>query len=576
MSYLKKIRHFFTLGLLEDCDNTSSNRIFTINIFSLIGGLLFLIFGIVDMITISVLMGVILIATAFILAGNIAYLRISNNYKISGHIVSSLVGVVFMYLFISGGVDGTGYLWVITYPLVTVSISGQKNGRIYSIVFLLVSIAVFLLPDSQFYSYKAAFILRFIAAYMFVYFISCTREYITKKAKTLLETRIMDSRNENKIKEEFISKLSHQIRTPLNNIMVVSNILKGFDINEKQKDLLDTIVASTNNLVDAVNNIGKITNIEIDDRKHEKINFDLHSTIESTLNLFSSKEESNIIINLNYPQKLDINLIGDPIRIKQIFMNLIENIITDRSDNKVNIDINIETKKEDKNMVTILFKVIVNRLVEQTVEGGTKKYFFNDILQTPEQKYIDMGIVRKLLNLTGDKLNIHPKSEETHFEFSISFKKVSIAREEENVSEAPQLQSSKKPTKKVDLKNADILLVEDNLINQKIVNLSLKKVVKNVDIANNGKEALDKFGTKKYDLILMDIQMPVMDGITATKKIREIEASTNSHTPIIAITAYALSGDKENCLAAGMNDYISKPFQIEDLLERMKQLLSPS
>ena len=119
-----------------------------------------------------------------------------------------------------------------------------------------------------------------------------------------------------------------------------------------------------------------------------------------------------------------------------------------------------------------------------------------------------------------------------------------------------------------------ILLVEDNAINQKIIILSLKNHVKNIDIANNGKDALDKFGTSKYHLILMDIQMPVMDGILATKKIREIEASTNQHTPIIAITANALAGDKENCLAAGMNDYISKPFQPEVLINKMKNLLT--
>jgi CheY-like chemotaxis protein len=117
------------------------------------------------------------------------------------------------------------------------------------------------------------------------------------------------------------------------------------------------------------------------------------------------------------------------------------------------------------------------------------------------------------------------------------------------------------------------LLVEDNLINQKIVILSIQKLIKNIDIANNGKEALDKFGSSKYDIILMDIQMPVMDGIIATRKIREIESTTNRRTPIIAITANALAGDKENCLAAGMNDYISKPFQPEVLINKIKGLL---
>ncbi len=118
-----------------------------------------------------------------------------------------------------------------------------------------------------------------------------------------------------------------------------------------------------------------------------------------------------------------------------------------------------------------------------------------------------------------------------------------------------------------------VLLVEDNVINQKIVLMSLKKKVKRIDLANNGKEALDMFGKKKYDLILMDIQMPVMDGITATKKMREIETTTEHRVPIIAITANALAGDRDNCLAAGADDYLSKPFQMDELVERIEALL---
>jgi CheY-like chemotaxis protein len=120
-----------------------------------------------------------------------------------------------------------------------------------------------------------------------------------------------------------------------------------------------------------------------------------------------------------------------------------------------------------------------------------------------------------------------------------------------------------------------VLLVEDNLINQKIVILSIQKLVKNINVANNGQEALDKFNAGKHDIILMDIQMPVMDGIQATKKIREVELEKRIvPTPIIAITANALAGDREHCLASGMDEYISKPFQVEVLVSKMKNLLA--
>jgi len=122
-----------------------------------------------------------------------------------------------------------------------------------------------------------------------------------------------------------------------------------------------------------------------------------------------------------------------------------------------------------------------------------------------------------------------------------------------------------------ELKDVNILLVEDNSINQKITLLTLRPLVNNIDTAINGKEALDKFGTSTYDLILMDIQMPVMSGLMAAEKIRALESSTNSHVPIIAITANAMLGDKERCLSAGMDDYISKPFQPAALIEKIRR-----
>ncbi len=184
-------------------------------------------------------------------------------------------------------------------------------------------------------------------------------------------------------------------------------------------------------------------------------------------------------------------------------------------------------------------------------------------------KILDLTIANRLIETNGNHLTILTSSDTTEFSFDFEFVK---ATEEEKPT--PVIKKTDEQAGTMDLEDANILLVEDNLINQKIVILSLKKKVKNIDIANNGKEALDMFGSSKYDLILMDIQMPIMNGIVATKKIREVESSTNTHTPIIAITAYALLGDKEKCLAAGMDDYISKPFQIEVLLKKMERQLT--
>jgi CheY-like chemotaxis protein len=190
-----------------------------------------------------------------------------------------------------------------------------------------------------------------------------------------------------------------------------------------------------------------------------------------------------------------------------------------------------------------------------------------------EEGVMDLAIAKKIIQYHNGDLHIESDGTYTRFLFTIELtadlKKAEFIRPESESAEALLLE----PRKKIRLEDANVLLVEDNAINQKIVILSLKNFVKNIDVALNGKEALNKFGSSRYDLILMDIQMPVMNGIIATKKIRELEASTNTQIPIIAITANALSGDKEVCLAAGMNDYISKPFQVDIILNKMKDLL---
>ncbi len=198
------------------------------------------------------------------------------------------------------------------------------------------------------------------------------------------------------------------------------------------------------------------------------------------------------------------------------------------------------------------------------------------MLRLDTSKYVnllDLRLTQRLIELDGNRLLIYPTSESTRIEFTAKFKENQKSRSINNIKES-QKQAESFFKDSVDIDDANILLVEDNFSNQQIIILYLKNEVKKIDVAFNGKEALDKFGKTKYDLILMDIQMPIMDGFKATRKIREVEKSTNTHTPIIAVTANAFPEDKEKCLASGMDDYISKPFQPEDLIRKIKKNLS--
>jgi len=352
--------------------------------------------------------------------------------------------------------------------------------------------------------------------------------------------------------------------------MVISNLLSDTDLDEKQKDMLETIQASTNNLVNVVNNISKVSSIDYG-LINVNIVFNLFTTINSTIRLFPSLNSEKFTIQLVPQSTLKYNLSGDPIKVKQIFLNIIENLIKS-IDQKASILVTYNVVKESSANCEILFKVENTPAISVT---KTREDSFDGAAHSGDDGLFDLSIAKKLIDYNGGSIDVQTSKINTVVSFVLKFTK-SDSETESTVNHkvdtvAAAIEAKSGP---VELKEANVLLVEDNLINQKIVVLSLQKLVKHIDIANNGKEALDKFGTTKYDVILMDIQMPVMDGIIATKKIREIEQSTNTLTPIIAITANALAGDKEICLAAGMDDYVSKPFQVEVLVQKIKNLLN--
>ncbi len=391
-----------------------------------------------------------------------------------------------------------------------------------------------------------------------------------------MERTIIESKNETRQKDDFLSKLSHQIRTPLNNLTVVSNLVNKSKLDADHRDLFDTILASTINLINVVNNIVKVSEVKIEKELSSHVNFDLYSSVDNTLKLFKDQHKDRLEVGLHISRNIKTNFIGDPIRIKQIFLNIIENIIKAVPNDRFQVDIDIDLVNDQEHESELSFHIRCPQLQLESDDYGN--YYSRPGIDQikegnyqPDDYYIDFTIAKKIIEHYGGELKITTNNGQTLLQFGFVLKKGTAGTyKPEADKEAAQLLMVKN---RIELSNANILLVEDNAINQKIIILSLKNHVKNIDIANNGKDALDKFGTTKYDLILMDIQMPVINGIAATKKIRELESTSNTQTPIIAITANALSGDKETCLAAGMNDYISKPFQVEVLVNKMKVLL---
>ena len=578
MGILHHITSYFSTKVDKKISLEKANRIITISFVAIFAGLFYLFFGIAALINENYFLALILGIAA--ITNYLTYFKLNSSTKIElySNIILIISGVVFLYSLATGGAFNTGFLWIFPFPILAVTLKGIDKGTWFSFVFLVLVILICVvnlyipsLPD-----YELSFSLRLIGAYVAIHAIIFTYEFLQLRNQTAMEHWVAESRDESKRKDDFLSKLSHQIRTPLNNITLISNLVDRSKLPPDQEDLFNTIIASTNNLVNVVNNIVQISALDIDDSEQIQVSFNLESTIENTLVLFKNQHKDSL--ELHSEMKIPkTHYIGNPIRIKQLILNLIDNLLKINTDGKINLEFNASITNESEKNSTLEIAVAcpyfnLEKIEKQTNLFDTEKSVSS--VKETEKGYIDFSIVKKIVKLFSGTFNITSDEDQNKILITLL-----LTNDKKVSSKVKDLEPAKteaiiKPVQAQSIDDANILLVEDNAINQKIVILSLKNKVKNIEVANNGKEALDKFGTTKYDIILMDIQMPVMNGIIATKKIRELESSSNTHTPIIAITANALSGDKEACLAAGMNDYISKPFQVEILLKKMQSLLS--
>jgi len=380
---------------------------------------------------------------------------------------------------------------------------------------------------------------------------------VRKTVSILLNAKnsLKDVSSSNEKKDDVITNFSHKIREPLNNLVIISDMLMESGLQKKQKELLETFVASTNNMVTTVNELTMQSagNISLEPRKY--IKFNLLSTIQNTIELYSLKDKANIDFILNRKEFSDFECFGDPISLKQIFLDLFNTIENYDSERPTKVTISLKKEKETISEIQVGLRIQTDKNIVLIDEKDSEHSLAARLILTRKGTFTqEFGSNFTVLTINLPFTNIIQESKK-----HIASPKIGELILKEKVHK--------------ELKDIKILLVEDNLINQKITLLTLKPLVNSIDTASNGKEALDKFGTANYDLILMDIQMPVMSGLTAAEKIRALESSTNTHIPIIAITANAMLGDKEKCISAGIDDYISKPFQPSALIDKIKKFV---
>ena len=373
---------------------------------------------------------------------------------------------------------------------------------------------------------------------------------IAEEEKINAENATIIAENAVKAKQQFLSNMSHEIRTPMNAIIGFTKVVLKTDLSAKQKEYLSAIKLSGDALIVLINDILDLAKVDAGKMTFEKVPFKLASSISAMLHVFETKiQEKNLELVTEYDDNIPKVLLGDPVRLHQIILNLVSNAIKFTSKGKITVSIRL--LDEDSESSTIEFAVADTGI---GIEESKIDSVFDDFQQATSDTSrlyggtgLGLAIVKQLVEPQGGTIAVKSKiGEGSTFSFILSFQKTTIEAGVE--TEILELDS--------EINNIKVLVVEDIPLNQLLMKTLLDDFGFERDIAENGKIAIEKLKKESYDVILMDLQMPVMNGFEATKYIRN---TMNLKIPIIALTADVTTVDLAKCKEVGMNDYIAKP-----------------
>jgi PAS domain S-box-containing protein len=372
-------------------------------------------------------------------------------------------------------------------------------------------------------------------------------------------------------KQQFLSNMSHEIRTPMNAIVGFTNVILKTNLNDSQKQYLDAIKVSGDALVVLINDILDLAKVDSGKMTFENTPFDLAECIHKIALLFEHKlKEKKLKFNLNLDDTIPNQITGDWMRLRQIILNLLSNAV--KFTDKGSISLDVKVVSHSKNKINIDFKIIDTGI---GIENDKLEAIFNNFEQAHSETSANYGgtglglaIVKKLVENQGGTITTTSEVDKgSTFSFNLQF--------ETNISQhilpKKNTENSMICQSETQLKNIKILVAEDVALNQLLIKIILGNFNFEVDIVENGQIAIEKIKTNTYDLILMDLHMPEINGFEATKYIRE---EMKSQIPIIALTADVTQADIDKCLAVGMQDYLSKPIDEAILYEKIVKVLN--
>jgi len=388
-----------------------------------------------------------------------------------------------------------------------------------------------------------------------------------KKTEELERAKKLAERSA-QLKSRFLANMSHEIRTPLNAVFGITNLLSDTPLNDQQKHYIDLIQTSTDHLLVLINDILDFSKIEAGKLDVESEEFNLYDLLQNLADTVDFRlKEKDLQFTLDMDELLPEFVIGDSVRINQVLLNLLSNAIKFTEEGEIRLKIKLLESKESfasiqfsvKDTGIGISKENQEKIFDLFTQGG------DQVTRVYGGTGLGLAISKRLVEMMGGKLVLRSKENYgSTFSFSLQLKIGSgenMAKEEDSFVFR-------------DLGSIRILLVEDNKVNQYVMAETIRRWGQNIyiEVADNGLKAYQAVKEKDFDLVIMDVQMPVMNGHEATRRIRERLPEAKKGVPILAMTAFATAGEAEKCLSSGMDDYIPKPFNPKNLYTKVARL----